>query len=317
MTLKDYKALGYIYIITNNLNNKKYIGQTSRDINKRMIEHLYCSRSNENRPLYNAIRKYGWKNFSLIFFECGEEILDAMERMLIYLYYTTAKKSGYNLDTGGHKNKHFTQEVREKLSKSHKGHVSCNKGKHLPEETKQKISMTRKLKGSAKGENNYFYDKHFYGEQNPNYGKHLTEETKKKISKANSGENNGMAKLKGDKNPNYGKKATKEAKEKMRVARYKYLETNPGSMKGKHHSDESKKKMSESRTGEKNYRSKKVICLETKIIYGSLSEAERQTGVDRKKISVSCIDNAKTANNYHWMFYHDYLILNQKENNAA
>lgn len=46
-----------IYKITNNINNKCYIGQ-SRNIEKRWRDHKY---SNLDYPLYRAFRKYGCK----------------------------------------------------------------------------------------------------------------------------------------------------------------------------------------------------------------------------------------------------------------
>ena len=53
--------MGYIYLITNLLNNKKYIGKTTQSIEERWQEHIYDSKRKkcETRPLYRAIRKYG------------------------------------------------------------------------------------------------------------------------------------------------------------------------------------------------------------------------------------------------------------------
>ena len=48
--------MGYIYKITNLINNKIYIGQTIRDVQIRWKEHL---RSKDEAPIHKAIRKYG------------------------------------------------------------------------------------------------------------------------------------------------------------------------------------------------------------------------------------------------------------------
>lgn len=57
--------MAYIYKITNIINGKVYIGQTSFSIEKRFKEHLQDSNKahTEKRPLYDAIRKYGKDKF--------------------------------------------------------------------------------------------------------------------------------------------------------------------------------------------------------------------------------------------------------------
>ena len=55
--------MAYIYCITNDINNKVYVGKTEFPIQKRWEEH--CSDAfrerNEKRPLYSAMRKDGKK----------------------------------------------------------------------------------------------------------------------------------------------------------------------------------------------------------------------------------------------------------------
>ena len=47
---------------------------------------------------------------------------------------------------------------------------------------------------------------------------------------------------------------------------------------------------------------KQVLCIETGIIYPSLREAERQTGISHCNISQVCIGKRKTAGKYHWKY---------------
>ena len=87
----------YIYKITNEINNKIYIGQTSRNIVERFSEH---KRATSNQPLYNAMRKYGIDNFSLeLVEECSQENVD--EREIYYINKYDSYKNGYNATMGG------------------------------------------------------------------------------------------------------------------------------------------------------------------------------------------------------------------------
>ena len=61
------------------INGKIYIGQ-SVHIKTRFNQHKAEARNGNNRPLYNAIRKYGIENFSFeIIEECSQESLDERE----------------------------------------------------------------------------------------------------------------------------------------------------------------------------------------------------------------------------------------------
>ena len=49
-------------------------------------------------------------------------------------------------------------------------------------------------------------------------------------------------------------------------------------------------------------RSKKVECIETKIIYNSTREAERLSGINHCNISQVCTGKRKTAGKFHWRY---------------
>ena len=55
--------MGFIYKITNKINNKVYIGQTCRDLQTRWREHKSKANCEYNNHLYNAMTKYGAENF--------------------------------------------------------------------------------------------------------------------------------------------------------------------------------------------------------------------------------------------------------------
>lgn len=93
---------GFIYIITNSINSKAYIGQTIRTIEERFKEHCRtkCSQGELNMLIKRAIKKYGEKNFKITELErCNEENLDDREVYYISLY--DSYYSGYNMTKGG------------------------------------------------------------------------------------------------------------------------------------------------------------------------------------------------------------------------
>ena len=94
---------GTIYLITNKINNKKYVGQTIQHPRVRFLKHLSYAqdtRNNSNMPLVEAINKYRKGNFEMSVLEMCEECnLDEREIYYINLYNTY--KKGYNATQGG------------------------------------------------------------------------------------------------------------------------------------------------------------------------------------------------------------------------
>lgn len=93
---------GYIYVIENDINDKKYIGKTTLTIEERFKEHLLDSsrRKKEHRPLYSAMNKYGIEHFSIRQIEKVDvKQLDKREQYWINFY--DCYKNGYNATLGG------------------------------------------------------------------------------------------------------------------------------------------------------------------------------------------------------------------------
>lgn len=92
-------CMGYIYKITNILNQKSYIGKTIRDPEIRWNEHKQDNK-HPNLPLQRAFKKYGINSFSFeIIEEVKEELLDEREKYYIKKFNTY--KQGYNATLGG------------------------------------------------------------------------------------------------------------------------------------------------------------------------------------------------------------------------
>ena len=92
--------MGYIYKITNDINDKVYIGKTEFDIEKRFKEHYQESfrQCEEKRPLYNAINKYGIEHFKI---ELIEECDNLEEREKYWIEFFDSYYKGYNATLGG------------------------------------------------------------------------------------------------------------------------------------------------------------------------------------------------------------------------
>lgn len=96
--------MGYIYLITNNINQKKYVGQTHKTVEQRWERHKYEALNElDNFYFHKAIRKYGEENFSITTLEnCPDDLLDEKEIEYIQKYHTYyIYGTGYNLTRGG------------------------------------------------------------------------------------------------------------------------------------------------------------------------------------------------------------------------
>ena len=80
--------------------NKVYIGITKLDVKLRWRNGT----GYQLQPrFYNAIKKYGWDNFSheIIFRNLTEDEAKLLEQMYIALYESNDPKKGYNISEGG------------------------------------------------------------------------------------------------------------------------------------------------------------------------------------------------------------------------
>lgn len=93
---------GYIYKITNKINDKIYVGKTLSSIEKRFEEHKKDSlrKRNEKRPLYDAMNKYGQDNFEVSLIE-EVPIQQLAEREIYWINKLNSYHYGYNATLGG------------------------------------------------------------------------------------------------------------------------------------------------------------------------------------------------------------------------
>lgn len=73
-------------------------------------------------------------------------------------------------------------------------------------------------------------------------------------------------------------------------------------LKGIVFSEEHKKKIANAMTGKKSPRAKAVLCIELNREFASSYDAEMNLGINRQSIRNVCNDKQKTAGGYHWCF---------------
>ena len=145
--------IGYIYLIIDLTNWKKYVGQHHYHLEK--LDSNYHGSGHIIRQIYKK-RPHTLKEVYLKTCYTQEE-LDEWEQYYIK-FYDTLYPNGYNLEEGG-RGGVPSEETRRKLSEANKGKPAHNKGVPMSEEQKRKLSEINK-------------------------GKHHTEETKKKMSES-------------------------------------------------------------------------------------------------------------------------------------
>ena len=204
--------IGYIYLIIDLTNWKKYVGQHHYHLKK--LDSNYHG----SGTIISKIYKKRPETLKEVYLKTcyTQEELDEWEKYYIK-FYDTLYPNGYNLEEGGRggipsedarrkmseRAKNISDEHRRKLSEA-------KKGKNLSEETIRKISESKK--GKPKSE------EHRRKLSEASKGKNLSEETIRKISESKK-----------------GKPKSEEHRRKLSEA-----------SKGKPKSDETRRKISES-----------------------------------------------------------------------
>lgn len=139
----------FVYKITNNINQKVYIGKSASD-KQRFKTHLQIAKykyKNTYSLVHKAINKHGAENFSyeeLEHFDSEDDAYDA-ETNYILQHRSIERDFGYNLNTGGRRAKHSPESI-QKISQSKMGHaVSAEARENMRISHLGQIAGNRKL----------------------------------------------------------------------------------------------------------------------------------------------------------------------------
>lgn len=305
LELEGFQGIYTVYAHVNKINNKTYVGQTKVNPMRRWHGGNGYIR---NKYFYRSIKKYGWNEgfeHYILLNNISVDLADIIEVELIKKFDLMNSQKGYNHQRGGH-HEPLTPEQIEKIRQANIGRV-CS------EETKQKIRESR------------------LGEKNPMYGKHPSRETIEKTRQKLKGRKMSPEKLEkhiqasinargykvfqydmfGTYITSYGSAGDAARKNSMSVSSVKnscnhiikncngyiWLYENEGYIEGENLS----------RDIVLQYRSHKTILQYTKDNvfvkeYLSISEAEKETGIDRHGISKTCKNLQESSGGYIWKY---------------
>ena len=264
-----------IYKITNSINDKIYIGQTTTSLEKRFRGHLGDMEREVNNKFYNAMKKHGAENFYIEPIEIGINSLESLsEREVFWIRYYDTYNNGYNSTEGGEISPMMYASVRTKVSNALKGRV-------FSDEHRQKLSLANLGKeGVPHTEEHKSYMRELMT------GREVSEETREKLREAS-----------------LGKTQSKETIEK----RMKYVRGVP---KSKEHTMKLAKILNENRFVASGADSPVSIAVDqidkntNKVLkrFETISDAETSLGVKRGTgaISRAISGERKTAYGYKW-----------------
>ena len=148
---------GFIYITTNTINGKQYIGQSSYKRGERINTNYLGS----GKYLKKAIELYGSEKFTreVIFVSFSFDDLNWAERHFIEEYDAVNSTQFYNVSPGGRASLGFTgkkhsKERNDRLSEKLKGHSVTDKVRETTRQTGKKLTGSK----NGRAQNINIYD---------------------------------------------------------------------------------------------------------------------------------------------------------------
>lgn len=242
---------------------KRYIGITSQNPERRW--RADGSGYRQNPHFMNAIKKYGWKNFThnILYSGLTKDEACKLEKLLIKELKTSKCRSGYNRSLGGEYGK-LTPEARKQISES---------VKELWTDDAYRKHMSEAHKGQRRT------------------GWKQSEEARQKMSEI-------VRKRMSD--PAYRAKLSKSAQKRCSSEEQRELYGKRAKAMWK--DPELRARLTDAKRGN-HYRAKKVRCIETGEIFESVTTAAASIGQTRESVGMVCKGIHKTSGKLHWEFY--------------
>lgn len=176
--------MGCVYLVTNKINGRCYVGKTDRTLRVRKSEHLRMAKNIKDKTyFYKAIRKYGFINFKWRILFSSKNLDLLKEREIAFIkHFSTRRPKGYNLTNGGDgtSGRIISKETRRKISKG-------NKGKFISKSMRKAISLAHKGKKQTISQRKH-RSKAMIGNKNslgfkhpPEFGREISKRNKGKI----------------------------------------------------------------------------------------------------------------------------------------
>lgn len=192
---------GYIYIVTNKINNKVYIGQHKYD--KPELDPNYTG---SGVILVEAYKKYGMSNFETALICTAESKSELNNLEITYIRYyreTQGDDNVYNIADGGQGGDFYpmTKERRRKIGDALRGRkrdpevvkrcAAAKIGHTVSEESrlKSRLSNIGQKRSEEARRNMSLHHANVTGNNNPFFGKHHSAEALQKIGNAAKGRN--------------------------------------------------------------------------------------------------------------------------------
>lgn len=144
-----------IYKSTNKITGKVYIGQTTKNLEKRIKGHVNESKKDKNRPFLSSINKYGVDNFVFEIIDFADNLNELNDKEIYWInFYNSVSPNGYNVTGGGQGDKtigtkELGKRISEGLKNSEKWQTLLNDDEYLKKREEKFINSSKGKKFSS------------------------------------------------------------------------------------------------------------------------------------------------------------------------